>query len=227
MIYLKEFNTAEEYAAFVESGQMKRPNVSLVNEPFTTYYNKYTPLGVFIQHVDGTLYTEADWTRGSFAIDDANGVAVVAEEAQFVIAKDLVQQTSVRWTSSSLLVEGVFTSEDSKVAILDFNGQRNTEFLLPYGDTAPAASLCSNYMFPNGQNGYLPSLGELDLALGHKTEIDNLMTLIGGSSFNYYLWSSTQSDTSTAWALIVETGEPHNYSKREYNSIRAFAPLNL
>lgn len=41
MTYLKEFATQAEYDAFVESGEMVKPNVSLVNEPFGVFYNKF------------------------------------------------------------------------------------------------------------------------------------------------------------------------------------------
>lgn len=202
MKYLKKFATAEEYAAFVESGQMKRPNVSLVEEPFTTYYNKYIPLGVFIQHIDGTLYTEDDWTSGGFASDDANGVAVVTDNAAFVIAKEELGQNA--WSSDkTTAIDGIMLTSDKTTAATDFSGYNNTRLMLAT-DTSGAGFSCANYTFPNGVKGYLPALGELNEAVGHSSQINSLMGKIGGTAFltnNYKAyWSSTQESNVVAWA---------------------------
>jgi hypothetical protein len=47
---------------------------------------------------------------------------------------------------------------------------------------APAAETCAKYTFPNGSNGYLPSLGELYTAYNNKTAIVEAMSLIGGTA---------------------------------------------
>lgn len=226
MKYLKKFATAEEYAAFVESGQMKRPNVSLVEEPFTTYYNKYIPLGVFVQHVDGTLYTEDDWTSGGFSKDAANGVAVVTDNAMFVIAKTDVER--VAWSSSTFnAVDGIMLTEDKATALTDFAGYNNTQLMLDT-DTSGAGYLCANFSFPNGDKGYLPALGELQEAYANKSKIDSLMTTIGGSKLqsNYY-WSSTQSASSQSWTFGWPYNDPHIEYKNTSCYARAFLALSL
>ena len=44
--------------------------------------------GVYIQHVNGSLYTESEWTAGGYSNDSANGVAILSETVHaFVIAK--------------------------------------------------------------------------------------------------------------------------------------------
>lgn len=198
MIYLKEFNTAEEYAAFVESGQMIRPNVSLVNEPFTTYYNKYFTLGVFIQHVDGTLYTADEWSSNGLETKDANGVAVISNEAQFVIATIKLQSATLRWASDTKnLIDGVFTTNNSANAIQDYRGRKNTEAMLA-ADTSEAAYMCANYIFPNGQSGYLPSLGELYILNKHISEVNKALRSLGLSNVSFF-WSSTQYNSTHAW----------------------------
>ena len=69
-------------------------------------------------------------------------------------------------------------------AKLDFAGKSNTDKIIAQLGTgnAPAAEYCSNYIFPNGQKGYLPALGEWQIAYDNKTEIDACMSLIGGTS---------------------------------------------
>ena len=227
MKYLKKFATAEEYAAFVESGQMKRPNVSLVEEPFTTYYNKYIPLGVFIQHVNGTLYTEAEWTAKGFTNDEANGVAVSTDNARFVIAKsDLGKMT---WSSNrSTAVDGILTTTDSATALTDFAGKNNTQLMLAT-DTSGAGYSCANFSFPNGDKGYLPALGELNEAYANKSKIDSLMTKIGGAKLQLdYYWSSTQSSSGLSWDFSWRDGSTNrNFKDALATYVRAFSALPL
>lgn len=52
MTYLKEFATQAEYDAFVESGAMVKPNVSLVNEPFGVFYTKRSESDVIEYHFE-------------------------------------------------------------------------------------------------------------------------------------------------------------------------------
>lgn len=227
MKYLKKFATTEEYNAFVESGQMKRPNVSLVEEPFTTYYNKYIPLGVFIQHIDGTLYTEADWTSGGFSNDAANGVAVVTDNARFVIAKSDLGQMA--WSSdTSTAVDGIMLASDEATAKTDFAGYNNTQLMLAT-DTSGAGYSCANFSFPNGDKGYLPALGELNEAYANKSKIDSLMTKIGGVKLqSSYYWSSTQCSSRASWLLDWSNGFAYSYSKSyTYYCVRAFSALSL
>lgn len=226
MIYLKEFNTTEEYNAFVESGQMKRPNVSLVNEPFTTYYNKYIPLGVFIQHIDGTLYTEADWTSCGFSNDAANGVAVVTDNARFVIAKSDLGK--IAWSSNTTTaVDGIMLTPYEATAKTDFAGYNNTQLMLAT-DTSNAGYSCANYTFPKGSKGYLPALGELYIAYQNKSAINAAMTLIGGTALgsNTY-WSSTQADYNRAWCQSWKDGYTGDYTKHLTQYVRAFSALSL
>lgn len=228
MLYLKEFNTTEEYNAFVESGQMVRPNVSLVNEPFTIYYNKYIPLGVFVQHIDGTLYTEAEWTAKGFTNDEANGVAVATDNARFVIAKSDLGKMA--WSSNtSSLVDGIMATNDKATAKTDFAGYNNTQLMLAT-DTRGAGYSCANFTFPNGDKGYLPALGELNEAYANKSKIDSLMTKIGGAQFQtaFHYWSSTQTNGNVSWALRWYNAEIDYYGKGNtvYN-VRAFSALPL
>lgn len=223
----EKFATAEEYAAFVESGQMKRPNVSLVEEPFTTYYNKYISPGVFVQHVNGTLYTEADWTSGGFGNDEANGVAVVTDNARFVIAKSDLGQMA--WSSNtSTAVDGIMRTSDEATAKTDFAGYNNTQLMLAT-DTSGAGYSCANFTFPNGDKGYLPALGELNEAYANKSKIDSLMTKIGGAKLkSEYYWSSTQYSSFESWILGWGTGNTGGNSKyTTYHYVRAFSALPL
>ena len=220
MIHLKEF---EKEADIVVDAF---PNVIYVNDTKSVLYN-YFPLGVFIQHVDGRVFSTDGWTEGGFTNDKANGVVVSTEAARFVIAKDNVS-TLMKWSSNtSSLVDGILTSTDEAVAKTDFNGQQNTELMLA-ADTSGAGYSCANYVFPNGEKGYLPALGEWDIAYQNKTAVNKAMTLIGGTALgsNSY-WSSTQRSAGSAWTLFWDDGGTYGTNKDYRICVRAFSALSL
>ena len=89
MKYLKHFETKTQYESFKGSSDFVLPNVSYcVTENIVIFENKKE--NVFIQHINGTLYTTKQWISNNFTNDLANGVAVITNEASFVVAKDVV-----------------------------------------------------------------------------------------------------------------------------------------
>ena len=220
MIHLKEF----EKEADIKVDAF--PNVIYVNDTKSVLYN-YFPLGVFIQHVDGRVFSTDGWTDGGFTNDQANGVVVSTDAARFVIAKDNIS-TSMKWASNtSTLIDGILTTTDETEAKTDFAGKQNTELMLAV-DTSGAGYSCANYTFPNGDKGYLPALGEWDITYQNKTAINKAMTLIGGTALgsNYY-WSSTQYSANRAWNLGWSNGNTNDNLKSYNNYLRAFSALTL
>ena len=145
MKYLRKYETEADIDIDVT------PNVVLVNDTKKVLYNYNPPLplGVFIQHVDGKLYTTDEWTAKGFSNDEANGVAVSTEECAFVIAKEDAIGDKM-WTSNrGTLIEGIITTKDSNVAKNDYRGKENTDLIL-VTDTSEAVYSCANFLFPNG-----------------------------------------------------------------------------
>lgn len=225
MKYLKEFATQADYEAAVAAG-LTRPNVSLVNDPFGVAYKKHVSEDVFIQHIDGSLYTNDEWVANGFANDLANGVAVVSDEASFVIAKNDIGQKN--WSSStSSLVDGVFTTTDRELANTDTAGKSNTILMLAT-DTSGAGYSCANYTFSNGQKGYLPALGEWFVVYKNKADISKAMTTIGGASLGTTsYWSSTQYSDKFAWSVILTIFDTSANYKSGTINVRAFTTLIL
>lgn len=220
MKYLKLFQTQEEYDAFLESEAYVIPNVSLVKGGNSIKYNVL--FGVFIQHVDGSLYTTDDWIGGGFANDKANGVAVITPNASFVMAPN--QLSGKPWSSdTSTVVNGVAVASTAEDAALDLDGKSNTAAFIAEGaDSSGAAPSCANYVFPNGANGYLPSLGELKIAHAHKDEVDAALTVISLTTAAEF-WSSTQASADKAWTLVWRTGAVA--SKRKSYSDKLVRPF--
>lgn len=191
--------------------------------------------GVYIQHVNGSLHTEAEWTAGGYANSDANGVAILSETIPaFVIAKEDASSSTLRWGGYNKTVPDIVTSTSTATAMLDYDGAGNTPKIIEYlagtndgyVDGAPAAEACAAFTFPNGKKGYLPALGEWQGAYNNKTAVVSAMTLIGGTaiSSNYY-WSSTQYYSGYSWYLYWYGGGLYYNSKGSNGYVRAFAAL--
>ena len=199
MKYLKEFDNEADVQVFVQ------PNVVLANDTGNVLYNVEPMRGVFIQHINGKLYTTTQWRESGFANDLANGVAVCDEEASFVMA--LKKYSGVAWSSdTTTLVEGVTTTEDSTTARADYDGKKNTDAIIKT-DTSGAAYLCANYVFPNGQKGYLPALGEWMVVNRYNSAISSAFSLLGtyfqGTGYGK---SSTQKNATENWVYGFALG---------------------
>lgn len=190
--------------------------------------------GVYIQHVNGALYTESEWTAGGYANSDANGVAVLGSDASFVIAKSDASSSTILWGGYGKTVPDIVTSTSSTTAVLDYDGTGNTPKIIEYlagtndgyVDGAPAAEACAAFTFPNGKKGYLPALGELQGAYNNRTAVVSAMSLIGGTAIKYdYYWSSTQYDSNRSWYLTWYDGTLHRTYKTSTYYVRAFAAL--
>lgn len=182
--------------------------------------------GVYIQHIDGKLYTENEWTSGGFSNDDANGVAVITDNARFVIAKTNVG-TGIDWSSNPRsLVDGIMVTTDPATAKTDFSGYNNTQSMLAT-DTSGAGFSCANFTFPNGAKGYLPALGEWNEAYANKSKIDSALKTIGGMRlYSRYYWSSTQYTSNFAWSLYTSDGTTNYDTKGNGYYVRAFTTLD-
>ena len=221
-----------EYEGLVPSGAKTISSVSASNSVTIDYVEK---TDIYIQHIDGTLYTTDEWTAGGYTNDQANGVAVVCASTSFVIAKENVSSSTLAWGGYYKLITDIVTSSSSSTAVVDFDGENNTskiiEQLSGYTDSdqttgAPAAEACVAYVFPNGKTGYLGALGQWQAAYNNKTAVYNAMSLIGGkelSSGNY--WTSTQHSRPYSWKLIWNSGTASYNTKSGKIDVRAFCPL--
>lgn len=207
-------------------------NATLIQSDFK--YNESA--GIYIEHVNGTLYTKDEWTAGGFSNDDANGVAVVRPiSGSFVIAKDELS-SGLAWGGYNKIITGIVTTTSQSEAFLDNDGAGNTPKIIEQctgytynGVTgAPVAEYCAGYTFPNGKTGYLGSLGEWKAVYDNKTKVNSAMTLIGGTAIplitNY--WTSTQYSNSGSWELYWNGGKAFNASKTAQFYVRALCQLS-
>lgn len=230
MKYLKKFENADAQANWQIGEEHILPNICLTNDVITYNAPKKVLEGVCIQHIDGKLYTTSQWTAQGFANDLANGVAIISEDASFVIAKSNAS-SSVWLSNTTELIEGVTTTTVLTDASADFAGKQNTEKMIA-AETSGAAHACQAYIFPNGKKGYLPSLGEWQVFKRFKTEAEDALVQIGGSKIYLTgnratndLFTSTQYDATTAWTFRRYNYASTQAPKSETRHVRAFCEL--
>jgi len=213
----------------------KTPNTDKADSVSKTATIAYEEMknGVFAYYSNGDMKPLAQ------ADNTAIGVAVIDDDACFVIGKNTTQLAFGGYGTVNLTGTAMVTT-DSTTAKTDFDGYRNTSRIMnalkdqagngssPYPATtgAPAAEWCRTQF--NGE-GYLPSLGEMNFAYQHKADIDAMMTAIGGTAMgtNYSHWTSTHYNTTQySWRLSWNGGYA-NYGNRYTNSyyVRAFQAL--
>lgn len=146
--------------------------------------------GVYIQDVNGKLWKTADWD-GSVK---PNAIAVITPQHKFRIALKNSPITSIQ--SRDIVRVDIMMStsiHDTNAAYADFNGVNNTQEMIKM-QALPiyAAGACNAYIFPDGSKGYLPALGELNLAYQNKDAVDSALSACGGTALeDGYYWSST------------------------------------
>lgn len=226
-----QFGPTNNAALYWQDGKSLQPvkNSSLKVLPFTFLpFQGSTEEGIYILDTDNNLVTRSNWDVSNN--NKAVGVAVITSRSQFVIALSEKPSSTLAWGSRDILIKDIVTTIDANIAKLDFAGKSNTDKIIAQLGTgnAPAAEYCSNYIFPNGQKGYLPALGEWQIAYDNKTEIDACMSLIGGTSiYTDYHWTSTQFSSSHVWLLHWVHGIDRVNKDDGSHSCRAFAPLNF
>lgn len=183
------------------------------------------PNGVYVQHVDGKLYTTDEWTAAGLAAEQANGVAVISDAARFVVAKTDIKSTKLWASNTSDLIDGVNTAAKTADATLDYDGANNTQKMLAV-DKSGAGYSCNAYIFPNGVNGYLPGAGELSEVYSNKAAINAALTAAGGSGLlEGAYWTSTQRSAAAAYSVSIKSGTVDSQAKNQYTLTRAFATL--
>ena len=183
--------------------------------------------GVYIEDVDGYLYTEDEWDGSK----TANGIAVLTDNCEFVMALEDAYTSNCQWGSSGTEVTGILTATDDFTAKTDYRGNENTTAILnQLGNSsstsdAPAAYYCRAFTFPNGRKGYLGAAGEWQAALSNKSAIVSALSKCGGTAMSDYYWTSTQFSSNLSWYMDWYDEDLDTDFKDDDLSVRAFATL--
>lgn len=118
------------------------------------------------------------------------------------------QSTGATWGCQGTLISGTSTSFAS--------GETNTAAIIA-GCATPgiAADIAVNTTTGGYSDWFLPSWNQLNAMYANKAIIDATATANGGTAFpaSMFYWSSSESNSNTAWAVFFDNGSGGGYNK--------------
>lgn len=173
-------------------------NTSWLIRPFCTYEYNPVPNGVYIYDKDNNRYTKEEWASSGKGVSAVCGIGISTDTNSFMVSTAISAQNYAFGGKGTLI---------SNTPILDINVASSDLYKATHGfiytDTiisqlrtgnAPAAEYAKTYMFGNGQNGYLPSYGEVTTLYSYKTQVEEILRMLGLS-----LWGSASIQTCTQY----------------------------
>lgn len=168
------------------------------SRPFCTYIYNPVPNGVYIYDKDNNRYAKEEWASSGKGTSDVCGIGISTNTNSFMVSTAISAQNYAFGGKGTLI---------SNIPILDINVASSGLYKATHGfiytDTiisqlrtgnAPAAEYAKTYMFGNGQNGYLPSYGEVTTLYSYKTQVEEILRMLGLS-----LWGSVSIQTCTQY----------------------------
>lgn len=164
--------------------------------PFCTYEYNPVPNGVYIYDKDNNRYTKEEWASSGKGISDVCGIGISTDTDSFMVSTAISAQNypfggrDTLIPNVPLLSSGIPISNLSKAT----HGFIYTDVIISaLGiDNALAAKYAKTYAFGNGQSGYLPSFGEVNILYSYRTQVEEILRTLGLS-----LWGSQYIQTCT------------------------------
>ena len=194
--YNKQVAWSAYWDNFVPSGCTKTN--SCRSRPFCTYEYNPVPNGVYIYDKDNNRYTKEEWVSSGKGTSDVCGIGISTDTNSFMVSTNK-SGVNYAFGGQGTLISNV-PMLDIDVASADLykstHGFIYTDVIISaLGiDNAPAAKYTKTDMFGNGQNGYLPSFGEATTLYSYKTQVEEILRMLGLS-----LWGSASIQTCTQY----------------------------
>ena len=168
--------------------QVPQREVSMVYETVKT--------GVFIEATDNVLYLSNDWPSNK----TANSIVVAGNGVSFRMALTQPSPKKIHSNYTDPLENYMKAISNETTAKADYNGSGNTANIMKLQSSKSyAAGYCNAFTFPDGSTkGFLPSLGQLNLAYQNKAAVDAALSKCGGTAMN----TNNQYWSSTFWGVI-------------------------
>lgn len=199
---------------------------------FCTYEYNPVPNGVYIYDKDNNRYTKEEWVSSGKGTSDVCGIGISTDTNSFMVSTN---KSGVNYafggqgtliSNVPMLSTGVPSSNLSKAT----HGFIYTDVIISaLGiDNAPAAKYVKRYVFGNGQVGYLPSFGEVTTLYSYKTQVEEILSMLGLS-----LWGSVSIQTCTQYGASNNTtlywlnGASPQPGKNDRYTVLPFALLPL
>lgn len=166
--------------------------------PFCTYEYNPVPNGIYIYDKDNNRYTKEEWVSSGKGVSAVCGIGISTDTNSFMVSTNK-SGVNYAFGGQGTLISNVpmlNTNVTSAVLYKSTHGFIYTDVIISaLGiDNAPAAKYAKTYMFGNGQNGYLPSYGEATTLYSYKTQVEEILRMLGLS-----LWESAFIQTCTQY----------------------------
>ena len=164
--------------------------------PFCTYEYNPIPNGVYIYDKDNNRYTKEEWASSGKGVSAVCGIGISTDTNSFMVSTAISAQ-SYPFGGQDTLIPNV-PLLDSNIPISNLSkathGFIYTDVIISaLGiDNALAAKYAKTYAFGNGQSGYLPSFGEINILYSYRTQVEEILRTLGLS-----LWGSQYIQTCT------------------------------
>ena len=186
--------------------------------------------GIYIEATDGTRYASSNWVSSK----TPNSIVVVSDSIRFRMALNELSRKDLSSNYYDPIENYMTGTTSSATALSDYDGAGNTANILKtQPSTDYAAGYCNAYVFPDGKTkGYLPALGQLNLAYQNKDAIEAAIRKCGGTTMtSYYYWSSTfnevYSNNRYCWVLHWSDGEINTWGINQDMYVHPFADYLL
>ena len=164
--------------------------------PFCTYEYNPVPNGVYIYDKDNNRYTKEEWASSGKGLSAVCGIGISTDTNSFMVSTAISAQSYPFGGQGNLIPNVPLLNSDIPISNLSkaTHGFIYTDVIISaLGiDNALAAKYAKTYAFGNGQSGYLPSFGEVNILYSYKTQVEEILRTLGLS-----LWGSQYIQTCT------------------------------
>ena len=187
-------------------------NNSYKVRPFCTYEYNPVPNGVYIYDKDNNRYTKEEWVSSGKGVSAVCGIGISTDTNSFMVSTAISAQSYPFGGQDTLIPNVPLLNSDIPISNLSkaTHGFIYTDVIISaLGiDNALAAKYAKTYAFGNGQSGYLPSFGEVNILYSYKTQVEEILSMLGLSLWgSQYIQTCTQFGPTNNAALYWQDGK--------------------
>lgn len=180
--------------------------------PFCTYEYNPVPNGVYIYDKDNNRYTKEEWASSGKGVSAVCGIGISTDTNSFMVSTAISAQSYPFGGRDTLIPNVPLLSSDIPISNLSkaTHGFIYTDVIISaLGiDNALAAKYAKTYAFGNGQSGYLPSFGEVNILYSYRIQVEEILRTLGLSLWgSQYIQTCTQFGPTNNAALYWQDGK--------------------
>lgn len=179
--------------------------------PFCTYEYNPVPNGVYIYDKDNNRYTKEEWVSSGKGVSAVCGIGISTDTNSFMVSTAISAQSYPFGGRDTLIPNVPLLSSNIPISLSKAtHGFIYTDVIISaLGiDNALAAKYAKTYAFGNGQSGYLPSFGEVNILYSYRTQVEEILRTLGLSLWgSQYIQTCTQFGPTNNAALYWQDGK--------------------